>query len=181
MGGEWGRALRAIKELKIKIRERFEGVFDKNRKNLLWVCERLFASCCYEWFCLLVSELTIRQIHSYQHPTGSHTQRTINHRYAQKPFFDTLKRLNGFGGGEMFERFAGVDGFLSNNPQTQIKPNSNPLKPSQTLSNPFPPLKPNSNKIQTFSRTPSNLLKPTSPLSNPKIISHFNCYSEYFL
>ena len=42
----------------------------KNRKNLLWVCERLDASCCYEWFCLLVSELTIRQIHAYQHPTG---------------------------------------------------------------------------------------------------------------
>ena len=107
---------------------------DKNRKNLLWVCERLDASCCYEWFCLLVSELTILQIHSYQHPTGSHTQRTINHRYAQKPFFDTLKRLNGFGGGEMFERFAGVDGFLSNNPQTQIKPNSNPLKPNSNPS-----------------------------------------------
>ena len=45
--------------------EWFEIVLgDKNRKNLLWVCERLDASCCYEWFCLLVSELTIRQIHS---------------------------------------------------------------------------------------------------------------------
>ena len=31
---------------------------------------RLDASCCYKWFCLLVSELTIRQIHSYQHPNG---------------------------------------------------------------------------------------------------------------
>ena len=51
--------------------EWFEIVLvDKNRKNLLGVCERLDASCCYEWFCLLVSELTILQIHSYQHPTG---------------------------------------------------------------------------------------------------------------
>ena len=129
--------------------EWFEIVLgDKNRKNLLRVCERLYASCCYEWFCLLVSELTIRQIHSYQHPSGSHTQRTINHRYAQKPFFDTLKRLNGFDMGfEMFERFAGVDGFLSNNPQTQIKPNSNPLKPSQTLSN---LLKPSQTKLKSI-------------------------------
>ena len=132
---------------------------DKNRKNLLWVCERLDASCCYEWFCLLVSELTVRQIHSYQHPTGSHTQRTINHRYAQKPFFDTLKRLNGFDMGfEMFERFAGVDGFLSNNPQTQIKPNSNPLKPSQTLSNLLKPSQTLSNPLKPNS-TPSQLLE----------------------
>ena len=87
---------------------------DKNRKNLLCVCERLDASCCYEWFCLLVSELTIRQIHSYQHPTGSHTQRTINHRYAQKPFsrstqtFEWFEMFEWFERFEMFERFDGV-------------------------------------------------------------------------
>ena len=79
---------------------RFDGVWDGLK--LVWLglwgcwltktektsfgCERLSASCCYEWFCLLVSELTIRQIHSYQHPPGSHTQRTINRRYAQKQF-----------------------------------------------------------------------------------------------
>ena len=81
--------------------EWFEIVLgDKNRKNLLRVCERLDASCCYEWFCLLVRELTIRQNHSYQHPTGSHTQRTINHRYAQKHFAHrNLRPLWPWGGG----------------------------------------------------------------------------------
>ena len=136
--------------------EWFEIVLgDKNRKNLLWVCERLDASCCYEWFCLLVSELTIRQIHSYQHPSGSHTQRTINHRYAQKPFFDTLKRLNGFDMGfEMFERFAGVDGLLvKNHFQVRVEKMFFLFIVLVFVSNPFKPnIKP--------SRTLSNLLKP---------------------
>ena len=72
------------------------GLVNKNRKNLLWVCERLDASRCYKWLCLLVSKLTIRQIHSYQHPPGSHTQRTINRRYAQKQFSaqDNLNSLS---------------------------------------------------------------------------------------
>ena len=63
----------------------FKDWLTKTRKTSFG-CERLNASCCYKWLCLLVSELTIRQIHSYQHPPGSHTQRTIHRRYAQKPF-----------------------------------------------------------------------------------------------
>ena len=86
--------------------EWFEIVLvDKNRKNLLGVCERLDASCCYEWFCLLVSELTICQIHSYQHPSGSHTQRTINRRFAHKPFFRSTQTFEWFERFETFERF----------------------------------------------------------------------------
>ena len=127
--------------------ERFEiALGDKNRKNLLWVCERLDASCCYEWFCLLVSELTVRQIHSYQHPSGSHTQRTINHRYAQKPFCaqdkqnsftcmmvlyfqqcSTLHRENHFR-----EQAAENCFFFVYRPCFCLKPN---IKPSRTLSN----------------------------------------------
>ena len=99
------------------------ALVDKNRKNLLWVCERLDASCCYEWFCLLVSELTIRQIHSYQHPTGSHTQKTINHRYAQKPFFRSTQTLDWFEMFEMFERFEGflMECLLKNHFQVQVE------------------------------------------------------------
>ena len=50
------------------------------------------------------------------------------------------------------------------------------LKLSQTHSPPQTPLKPS----QTHS-PPQTPLKPSQTLSNPKIISHFNYYSEYFL